>query len=58
MENVADLTSLNENEVSMMQDISLVQLEKEWTEAMTANLKVPGFRVNNFTVGPDDGYQR
>lgn len=39
-----------------MHDISLMQLEREWAEAsIKANLKVPGLRINNFTVGPEEG---
>lgn len=52
IEDVGDLTSLDDAEADVscnMQDISLVQLEKEWTEA-TQRLK-PQPKLNNFTAG-------
>ena len=56
---VADLTSLGEPEGDVscnMQDMSLMQLEKEWTEAtkkLSSDLPTAAL-VNNFTASQKD----
>lgn len=56
----ADLTSLGEPEGDVscnMQDISLMQLEKEWTEAtkkLSGNDLPNAALVNNFTAAQND----